>query len=326
MGEWPLMEKLTIAIPTYNRSDSLNLTLNSLLKNTQIDEVLIHVFDNASEDNTEKMVHDFITENNTLKIVYTKNLENIGFDGNILKCYDQCKTDYLWILSDDDIIFQNSISLVLEEVKDSDIICLNDKTQNGLGLKNIVYNFDQENEIDRWEIISKFVWISRFVAKKIDINVLYFQEYLGTGLIHLALINNLLLSQNKPRFKITTTGIIQNNPHCVFSHNFVNVFVNKFYDFCMIPYSNFSEKTALKVASQNIPFIVDGLKQHKIGNKIFNYDYRFFYLIAKMFKYRCSLSLIFKFITIFAIPTPVMKFFKKAKKPCKEDENKRTFI
>lgn len=334
------MPLLTIAIPTYNRAEILKQKLSFLF--SIIDEdCLILISDNASEDNTIDIVKPFIEQFSN--IVYHKNTTNLGYDANVLKCVELSTTDYVWVLSDDDDMEQNTPSIIINYIKkDSpDLICLNDANEKGIltftSLRTLAGEKIQINagdilclsnlpEEERYAYIASFFWVSRLVINKTKIkNFASLQAYIGSSFIQLALTNTLLLNETST-ILYTKEGLIRNNPHCVFSHNFVNVFVNKFYDFCMIPYSNFSEKTALKVASQNIPFIVDGLKQHKIGNKIFNYDYRFFYLIGKMFKYRCSLSLILKFITIFAIPTPVMKFFKKAKHPCKEDENKRTFI
>ena len=334
------MPLLTIAIPTYNRAEILKQKL-SFLFSTIDENCLILISDNASEDNTTDIVKPFMEQFSN--IAYHRNTTNLGYDANVLKCVELSTTDYVWILSDDDDIEQNAPYIILNYIKQEspDLICLNDTNEKGIltftSLRTLtgekiqidvgnILSLSNLAEEERYAYIASFFWVSRLVINKTKIkNFASLQEYIGSSFIQLALTNTLLLNKIST-ILYTKEGLITNNPHCVFSHNFVDVFVNKFYDFCMIPYSAFSEKTALKVASQNIPFIVDGLKQHKIGNKIFNYDYRFFYLIGKMFKYRCSLSLIFKFITIFAIPTPVMKFFKKAKHPCKEDENKRTFI
>jgi len=287
---------------------------------------MIYISDNGSEDNTKQMVDSVIKNNPNMNIYYSKNNKNIGFDRNILKCYDECKTDYIWILSDDDKVIGNSISKIIEQLDKADVICLNDLSNKSNGLQSEDINISLKNENQRWEAISKFVWISRFVAKKIKIQKESFENYVGTGLMHLAILNNLFLSKDNCKFTITNYPVLINQPHCVFSHNFTNVFVNKFYDFCMLPESKFSKDLALKVARANIPFVVNGLLAHKVGSKVFKYDFKFFYLLQKMMKYKCNFGLILKFLIIYLTPTKLVRIIKKTKTPCIEENEKRTYI
>lgn len=321
------MKKLTIAIPTYNRAKNLLALLNDLAKDDNIHNVYIYISDNCSEDNTKMIVDKVIKSNPQMNIKYSRNEKNIGFDANVLKCYDECKTDYIWILSDDDKVIENSISKVLAEIEMADIICLNDLTSNNkLGLNSQTTTISKDNEVERWAIISKFFFISRFVAKKISIQKETFDEFIGTGLMHLAILNHILLTQDETKCTVTNYPVLINQPHCVFSHNFIDVFVNKFYDFCTIPQSKFSNELALNVARANIPFVINGLLSHKVGTKIFKYDFKFFYLIRKMIKYKCNYKLILKFIAIYLIPTKLVRLLKKTKIPCIEDKDKRTYI
>jgi hypothetical protein len=253
-------------------------------------------------------------------------MRNLGFDANILKCYEACKTDFLWILSDDDSVIPNAIGILLSILDSSHIICLNDLLLSGeFGLKSF-NGIIELTEYDRWEAMSQFVWISRFVVKKEFLEHSTLKQFLGTGLIHLGIINQLFLLKGYSHFKVTDFAVLRNQPHCVFSHNFINVFVNKFYDFCMLKASRFSNDLALQVARANFPFVVNGLLEHKIGSKVFNYEFKFFYLLKKMFKYKCNYGLVLKFMAIYILPTMLIRIIIKTNNLCVEENEKRTYI
>ncbi len=119
------MPLLTIAIPTYNRAQSLDLLLrsidNQLIGIDGVDlEVLI--FDNCSTDNTSEIA-DFFTLKNTI-IKYVKNQENIGPDNNFIKAFNLAQGQYLWMLGDDELLFDGAITLVLKFCKEKEFGCI----------------------------------------------------------------------------------------------------------------------------------------------------------------------------------------------------------
>jgi hypothetical protein len=242
-------------------------------------------------------------------MLYVNN-ENIGFDANILKCYNLCQTEYIWILSDDDGIIPESINEIFDLLNKYDVICLNDLMRDGkLGLKP--YKSEEiKEEWQRWDAISKFVWISRLIIKKAEIDQKILEKYLGTGLIHLGIVNQKLILEKKVTFCITSFPVIINQPHLVFSANFIDVFVNQFYNFCQITDSKFSKHLSLRVAKQNIPFMINAFLAHKRGKKIIKYKIKFIYILEKLIKYRVNPVLIMKFILIFILPSKIFCLFK----------------
>lgn len=98
--------KVTIAIPTYNRSQMIGESiLSALNQDTEINyEVLI--LDNASTDNTEEVVKKFTDQ----KLRYIRNEANIGMMGNWNKAVKESQGDYLMILGDDDWLLPNFIN------------------------------------------------------------------------------------------------------------------------------------------------------------------------------------------------------------------------
>jgi glycosyltransferase involved in cell wall biosynthesis len=107
---------LTIAIPTYNRSESLALLLEILAP--QLDgesRVELVISDNASSDDTSAVVASF--QNRGLKLIYSRNETNLGADANLVRCYEMARGEYVWIFGDDDIIVPGELQEVLRRLE-----------------------------------------------------------------------------------------------------------------------------------------------------------------------------------------------------------------
>jgi len=63
------------------------------------------ISDNNSKDNTEILVRSI----NDDRIKYFKNIENLGYDKNILKLVEKANGDYILLLSDEDFINSNQV-------------------------------------------------------------------------------------------------------------------------------------------------------------------------------------------------------------------------
>lgn len=113
-------KKLTVAIPTFNGERSIKKALSSIIDNiSNVEDLSIIVVDNDSEDSTAEVVKNFITENSHIDITYYKNETNIGYDRNVDMCVQKSKTDYIWFLSDDDIIVNMGLDKVIDVISDS---------------------------------------------------------------------------------------------------------------------------------------------------------------------------------------------------------------
>lgn len=89
--------KISICIPTYNRADLLNQTLQSVeLQTIRPYEVL--VVDNCSQDNTESVVKKYKS------VHYIKNKKNIGMVENWNRCIRLARGEYIAFLHSDDLI------------------------------------------------------------------------------------------------------------------------------------------------------------------------------------------------------------------------------
>ena len=97
------MPKLSICIPTYNRTECLDNCLNSILiakKNYDFNfEVCIS--DNCSDTNVNKIIDKY---KNLFEITFNRNSNNLGLGVNILKAVSLAKGEFVWILGNDDLL------------------------------------------------------------------------------------------------------------------------------------------------------------------------------------------------------------------------------
>lgn len=105
---------ITIIIPTYNRRERLLRQLESLQKQGQVDSYYLVVLDNCSDYDVNKAIyeHGFKDEfYSNIEIVSRPLNTRMGYNlAGTLLC---AKTKWLWLVSDDDISVQDSITNVV---------------------------------------------------------------------------------------------------------------------------------------------------------------------------------------------------------------------
>jgi len=115
---------LGVCIPTFNRAAYLSVCLNSLLNEISKINSSIYISDNASTDSTERVILAY--KNKYSRIIYVKNETNLGFYRNILNVIKLAKTEYIWLFGDDDALKDDSIDIVISNLKKGyDYIILN---------------------------------------------------------------------------------------------------------------------------------------------------------------------------------------------------------
>lgn len=104
---------LTIAVPTYNGERTIKNLLDSL--SGQISQcVELLIVDNHSNDNTYEIIQEYKKNNFNMK--YVRNDKNIGPDANFLKCMQLSRGEFTWLVSDDDVLIENSVERILNFV------------------------------------------------------------------------------------------------------------------------------------------------------------------------------------------------------------------
>lgn len=92
---------ISFCIPTYNRPDTLNTTISSILSQKEKCDYEIVISDNSETDETAKFIETF---QDNPKIRYYRNSTNIGSAANFFKVISLAKGRYLWLMSDDDCL------------------------------------------------------------------------------------------------------------------------------------------------------------------------------------------------------------------------------
>lgn len=121
MGE----KKLTVVITTYNRKNELLEQLRSLEKQGHTNEYEIFVSDNHSDYDVEEWLNSRLSKE-FLEIINVKRWEiNVGHELNATFAFLLPKTEWLWMLSDDDITEPNSLETILKDIVDkrNDNVC-----------------------------------------------------------------------------------------------------------------------------------------------------------------------------------------------------------
>ena len=142
-------DKITIAMPVYERIDFFEEALNSALKQTI--SCPVYVIDNASSHNKFREIAE--KHNNPL-VTYIRNEKNIGMIGNWNRCIEACRTEYLSILHDDDVLHPNFIECCLKFLKEppSQQCCFSVSTIVG---KDHLVLFRQKERKERYKIFKK---------------------------------------------------------------------------------------------------------------------------------------------------------------------------
>ena len=138
---------VTIAIPTFNRINTLKEALESALAQDYADYEIIVVDNNPErDDDTERFMMKY---SNHPKCSYYKNTKNTGLFGNWNRCFLLSRTQWVTLLHDDDYYYPEYLSTLLS--------CL--KNHPDIDALSCKYNYWKEyekntpiNVIDREEI------------------------------------------------------------------------------------------------------------------------------------------------------------------------------
>jgi len=122
---------LSLCVPTYNRSGLLRQSLHAIL--SQVDtavapQVEVLVMDNASPDDTPQVVAELQAQFPDAPVRYVRHPQNIGPDANFLEASRQAEGQYVYLLSDDDVLLPGAVTTLLTLIAAHptfDAFCLN---------------------------------------------------------------------------------------------------------------------------------------------------------------------------------------------------------
>lgn len=106
---------ISILIPSYNHELYIWETLRSA-SSINIPDKEIIVIDDASNDNSSKIIKQYLIENPLENIKYIQNFRNKGVVSSIITFISLAKYDYLYLLSSDDIAQCTGIEYIFDRI------------------------------------------------------------------------------------------------------------------------------------------------------------------------------------------------------------------
>ena len=158
--------KLSICIPTYNRPNNLPDCLNSIYlakKNSDL-EFEVCISDNGSDYDVKKIIDEY---KDKLNIALNINKENLGYHPNLLKAISLSKSEFIWVIGDDDLLMPNAlnkVSILFKKYEDVDFFCINTYNSDYKHLNNYKKPFDT---------IHLPKYMEKFSKKKKILNVIF---------------------------------------------------------------------------------------------------------------------------------------------------------
>ena len=319
---------LTIGIPTYNRFKKLEKTVENVLSQIEADvrlrlgvEILVH--DNNSSDKTEKVINNF---NNKI-ITYHKHKNNLGFDSNVDSIFKSAKGKFVWILSDDDFLFEKSIIKVFLGLKTYSFVNFafinyNVNVNNSI-YKQIQIDFDKIVESNNVfnEIGCSMSFVSACIFNRKQWNNKNSKKYFKTGWIHLYMARDILTEGKTLLFADSYIEMIQHGLEYrsnVKKINGIDYFMNahiKLVNFCYeIKNFGYSQDTFERLYKYCFDGEISQIFNYKLQQDKINFI-EDFNIIKLIFPYRKNNLVYFfvKFIPLILIPPSIYRLLKKIK-------------
>ncbi len=105
--------KLSIITPCYNREDTINRCIESVLNQIN-DEVEFIIVDDGSTDNSKSKISKYS------QIIFIDNTENRGVNYARNRGIEKAKGEYALFLDSDDFLLENSINYILQVINNND--------------------------------------------------------------------------------------------------------------------------------------------------------------------------------------------------------------
>ncbi|MFA9556923.1 glycosyltransferase family 2 protein [Evansella sp. AB-rgal1] len=111
---------VSVVIPAYNRPDTLEIAIKSVLEQTY-SNIEIIICDDSTDDRVQKMLEPYLESYSFIQ--YYKNEQNL-FLKNWHKCFDHANGEYINYLMDDDVFHKEKIEKMLYYFNEFDNITL----------------------------------------------------------------------------------------------------------------------------------------------------------------------------------------------------------
>lgn len=174
-------DDISIVIPTFNRSDFLDKSLEIHLPICKTYNINIYIFDNSSSDSTCDVVSKWMCKYDNL--IYICNDSNIGSNANFKKALLYPDSKYVWLLGDTYTFTESILDIFFNRCVDYDVIVFN-LTNKSIVETNVYNDFNLVlNDIGAILSCSAVSIIKNDVILSAD-----FDKYLDSWYVHAGII------------------------------------------------------------------------------------------------------------------------------------------
>jgi glycosyltransferase involved in cell wall biosynthesis len=262
---------LTVAIPTYNRPETLERILVTLKANdSSTFEILVS--DDSSTNGVEHLIKKYQQEMPNL--IYHKNPNNLGFNGNVCNLYKLSRTRYVWFLCDDDSVYPNAVPEIVECLQRHEpvVALFNCSWEDAYGInrttpfKERVYS--REEDIDDYRTVMRLTFLSIIVVEKrlpLD-SIINHPNFNDNVFVQLSIA--FLLLSGKFKFCEFEPSILHRNVGYKYGEFFKFYTLDPWKAFYLIPHK-FSEKRMKEYMISNLPSAMQLYLSQKLGLFVF---------------------------------------------------------
>lgn len=139
---------ITIAIPTYNRPKFLRQAIESAINqiNVSVPYEIVIVNNNPDADMSELVTY---YESTSIDVRFYNNTRNIGMLGNVNRCVELARGDWIAFLHDDDLLLPQYVAEI-SRFLNSNVACLIPK-------RYLLFDGKERKLIERRRIIKRFI-------------------------------------------------------------------------------------------------------------------------------------------------------------------------
>lgn len=265
---------LTIAIPTYNRSETLEKIIQQFQRESTQEFILL-ISDDQSPDNTEKMIKRY--QKQMPNLVYHRNEHNLGYSGNVCKLYELATTKYIWFVCDDDTIIPNAVEKVISSIKKYQpvVAVFNCRWINAYGQEMVAgvkedTTYTNINQLASYQPLMRLSFLSIIVFDR-NMSVSAIKETNYTDNIFFQITLGIMLLDKKFVYSEIASEIIYRNVGYKYGEFFKFYIVDQLKAIFIVNH-HFDNNKFIKWAIQHLPIALELYLSQKIG--LFKYNGR----------------------------------------------------
>jgi len=263
---------LTVAIPTYNRSKTLEKIIQEL-KNQPNQNFILLISDDRSPDETGKMVKKY--QKQMPNLVYHRNEVNLGYSGNVCRLYEIATTRYIWYVCDDDTILPNAVGDVIAALNKYEpvVAVFNTSWVNAYGQelvagvsKDEIYT--SEKQMETYQPLMRMTFLSIDVfERRIPLDEIKKTDYKDNIFFQVTL--GLMLLEDKFKFCEISRNVIHRNVGYKYGEFFKFYLIDQFKAIFIIKH-NFDKQKFINWAIRHLPVALELYLSQKLG--LFKYN------------------------------------------------------